>query len=148
MSMRRTLFATAVAALLLTGCGRAPAAQDAQSAQEAGATPTVSVPTSPVVPPPAGDSTLPPVGTSTGQPPKTASDNSESGWIVGSITAGGGGPCYALETDDGVQYSLYGSAGMLAKGQRVRVRIAGYSGAAAACGPGTKATIVKLEKSG
>lgn len=146
--MRRTLFATALAALLLTGCGRAPAASDTQGAQEAGATPTVAVPTSPVVPPPAGDSTVPPVDPSTGQPPKTASDNSESGWVVGTITTGGGGPCYPLETDDGVRYSLYGSAGMLAQGQRVRVQTAVYTGTAAACGPGTKARIVKLEKSG
>ncbi|WP_433373319.1 hypothetical protein ACQPZX_01630 [Actinoplanes sp. CA-142083] len=59
-----------------------------------------------------------------------------NGWIVGTVTAGGTGPCYGLETDDGVQYALYSTAGIrLDKGTRVRVK-ATPSRLRIHCGPG------------
>jgi hypothetical protein len=57
-------------------------------------------------------------------PPNGFTDqNKPDGWIVGTVTAGGTGPCYGLETDEGVQYALYSTAGIrLDRGTRVRVK--------------------------
>ena len=56
-------------------------------------------------------------------PPRGFTDNDKpTGWIVGTVTAGGTGPCYGLVTDDGTRYALHSTAGArLDKGARVRV---------------------------
>ena len=44
-------------------------------------------------------------------------------WIVGTVTAGGTGPCYGLETDEGQQYALHSTAGTrLETGARIRIK--------------------------
>jgi len=74
---------------------------------------------------------------SVSHPPRGFTDNDKpTGWIVGTVTAGGTGPCYGLSTDDGIGYALHSTAGTrLDKGARIRVQ-----GAPAKiridCGPG------------
>jgi hypothetical protein len=70
-------------------------------------------------------------------PPNGPTDqNKPTGWIVGTVTAGGTGPCYGLETDEGVPYALHSTAGIrLDKGARVRVK-ATPSRLLIYCGPG------------
>ncbi len=47
-----------------------------------------------------------------------------TGWIAGSVTKGGAGPCYGLKTDDGVQYAMHSTkARTLKAGDRVKVRV-------------------------
>ena len=67
---------------------------------------------------------IPTVSRPTG-PPKNPTDQLKpTGWVVGTVTSGGSGPCYGLTTDEGTQYALYSTAGIsLVKGARVRVRI-------------------------
>ena len=66
-------------------------------------------------------------------------------WIVGTVTAGGTGPCYGLVTDEGKQYALHSTAGLaLTKGSRVRIktqpaRVRIY------CGPGTLLELTAAE---
>jgi hypothetical protein len=57
-------------------------------------------------------------------PPRGFTDNDKStGWIVGTVTAGGAGPCYGLTTDEGTQYALHSTVGTrLDKGARVQVQ--------------------------
>jgi hypothetical protein len=58
------------------------------------------------------------------------------GYMVGTVTAGGSGPCYSLSTDDGTQYALHASTGItLVKGTRMRVTIKPAM-AKIWCGPG------------
>ena len=63
-------------------------------------------------------------GPAASHPPRGFTDNDKStGWIVGTVTAGGTGPCYGLITDDGIQYALHSIAGArLDKGARVRIQ--------------------------
>ncbi|MFF5296839.1 hypothetical protein [Paractinoplanes globisporus] len=57
-------------------------------------------------------------------PPNGFTDNNKpTGWIVGTVTAGGTGPCYGLETDDGVLYALHSTAGLrLDRGSRIKIK--------------------------
>lgn len=77
--------------------------------------------------------------------PKTPTDLLPTDILVGTITRGGTGPCYTMETNDGVPYALYGGDGVsLSKGDTVRVtfeplRLKIY------CGEGQHVAIVKLE---
>lgn len=71
------------------------------------------------------------------RPPKTPSDQIKSpGYVVGTVTAGGSGPCYELSTDDGTRYALHASDGTtLVKGTRMKVTIK-PAVARIWCGPG------------
>lgn len=45
--------------------------------------------------------------------------------IVGTVTRGGGGPCYGFAADDGSQLALYSAAGaVLVEGERMSVLVA------------------------
>jgi hypothetical protein len=56
--------------------------------------------------------------------------------VVGTITTGGTGPCYGLETDEGTQYALYSTAGTsLTRGTRVRINTR-MAKVKIYCGPG------------
>jgi hypothetical protein len=70
-------------------------------------------------------------------PPKTPTDQIKSpSWVVGTVTAGGSGPCYELSTDDGTRYALHASNGTtLVKGTRIKVTIR-PAVARIWCGPG------------
>ena len=71
------------------------------------------------------------------RPPKTPTDQIKPpGYVVGTVTAGGSGPCYELSTDDGTRYALHAADGTkLVKGARMRVTIKPAL-AKIACGPG------------
>lgn len=79
----------------------------------------------------AGCASSPPASTSpaatsaaASHPPRGFTDNDKpTGWIVGTVTTGGTGPCYGLVTDDGTQYALHSIVGTrLDKGARVRIQ--------------------------
>jgi hypothetical protein len=123
----------AMLAVLVSGCGGPqhvnPANRDlsalpssSHAADTAASTPPSSSSSSPSSPSPLEESvtrTSRPSG-----PPSEPTDNDKpTGWIVGTITAGGTGPCYGLVTDEGVQYALYSTVGIrLDKGSRVRIK--------------------------
>jgi len=90
-------------------------------------------------------SRVPPSPLSPSGPPKRPSDDQPADRIAGRVTRGGAGPCYAVITDDGQEYALYGpTAGTLRTGGYVRVRL-GPPVPEADCGPGTPAAIVSVE---
>jgi hypothetical protein len=109
MRYARSAALAAMLAVLVSGCG---GPQPSSPAEAKSATPPVS-PTLESLP------TSRPSG-----PPSEPTDNDKlTGWIVGTVTAGGAGPCYGLVTDDGVTYALHSTAGIrLEKGARVRVK--------------------------
>jgi hypothetical protein len=66
--------------------------------------------------------------------------------IGGFVTRGGAGPCYTVETDDGVTHTLYGpGAGTFPTGSRVRARVAPLADQVTDCGPGRVARIVSID---
>jgi hypothetical protein len=58
-------------------------------------------------------------------PPRDPTDQiKKTDIVVGTITRGGSGPCYGLQTDDGTEYALYSNRGReLTHGSRVRLRV-------------------------
>ena len=63
--------------------------------------------------------------------------------INGRVTKGGSGPCYGLETDDGVQYALHSTTGMtLEEGTYVRVKVAPLR-LKIYCGPGAHLALLE-----
>jgi hypothetical protein len=126
---------TVVAALATAGCA-------------AGGSPSGAAGSSAPVDPPAASSGSPDLSrtdlpTGPGTPEQTPSDLQASDQVAGTVTAGGSGPCYTLETDDGKQYALYREAGpQLARGAIVRVW---FEPAANDCGPGIQVRIRKVD---
>jgi hypothetical protein len=88
--------------------------------------PSVAASSAPIVPP-----------NLTKSPPDNPTDLQKPyPWIVGTVTAGGTGPCYGLETDEGQQYALHSTAGTrLDKGARIRIK-ATPARVRINCGPG------------
>jgi hypothetical protein len=76
----------------------------------------------------------------------TASDQMPTNVLVGTVTVASSGPCYLIETDDGVAYALYGSGGTVRLGQRVRVEVKPLT-QAVTCSPGIRLHIVALKVS-
>jgi len=98
---------------------------------------TSAGPASPTTAPPATYSTTPPptLGPPS-TPPKTPSDLSPVDILVGRVVRGGAGPCYGVETDDGVVYAVHSVAGgTLAPGTTVRIHTAPARGGVN-CGAG------------
>jgi hypothetical protein len=85
---------------------------------------------------PAAEPPAPSVSRSTGPPENPTDRIKPPSWVVGTVTAGGSGPCYGLSTDDGTQYALHAADGtVLVKGARIRVAIK-PAVARIGCGPG------------
>ena len=106
MTTKQTIGVAALLALLLSGC--------AQTAPQAAAPATapVSLPAS-----------VPSSGPVSGPPKEPTDLIKKTGWVVGTVTTGGSGPCYGLVTDDGTEYALHNADGtQLERGTRVRVR--------------------------
>ena len=129
-------------ALLLGGCARGESGglvtrdRPSPSASSSGDT-------TPPAPPSSGTD-LPTLRPPTG-PPKSPTDQLPTDLIVGTVTAGGRGPCYGMETNDGKQYALYGTDGvLLSRGDTVRVKVKPLQ-LMIYCGPGEHVAIVKLE---
>ncbi|MEH0971949.1 hypothetical protein V6U77_12525 [Micromonospora sp. CPCC 205546] len=130
--------------------GSDPPAGSADATPDAtGAAPSVPGPTSPSgrTGPPLSATRPPTLGPPTA-PPRWPSDLRKANVLAGRITRGGAGPCYGLVTDDGREYALHGTdKGTFATGAWVRVTIA-PADPAAPCGPGTPASIVKIDPVG
>ena len=123
ISLSRTLTATVLVLTGLTACSAgAPVAQGT----------SVPVPpsasASPAVPSPSGPFNSVPTGPAPSKPagiPKTPTDIVRSpGWIEGTITRGGSGPCYGLVTFDGVAYAVYSDQGVeLTRGDHIKAEL-------------------------
>ena len=78
--------------------------------------------------------------------PRLPTDAKPADLIAGRVTRGGSGPCWTVETDDGVTYALHGpGAGSFPTGSYVRARINRTPTPEADCGPGRAARIVSIE---
>ena len=104
--MRTTQAVGSLSLLVMTlaGCADPPASSAANSSSPARPVPTISRPTG---------------------PPENPTDQLKPiGWVVGTVTSGGSGPCYGFRTDDGTPYALHSTAGIsLVKGVRMRILI-------------------------
>jgi hypothetical protein len=82
-----------------------------------------------------------PFPTATASPPQS----SGAGWITGSITRGGSGPCFGLKADDGTAYAMHSlDARTLEPGDRVKVQVV-PSRLRISCGDGTQVQLQDLE---
>jgi len=139
------------------GCGGASdeatktPSPSASTSSSGSATPTPGTPTpgtSGTSTPPANSTTPPPTGPTPTGPPNKPTDTVAPGWVVGTVMAASGGPCYGLVTDDGKEYALHSSDGFtVRKGERYRVRVARLA-LKIYCGPGTHASVQEHEKIG
>ena len=119
------MFVLVTAATVLTGCGAGPE----RTAAPAGPYST-AVSQTPTDPAPPRDSPTPtspaalPTATRATAPPDGPTDAiKKTDIVVGTVTRGGSGPCYGVQTDDGVQYALYSAKGeSLVRGTRVKAR--------------------------
>ena len=147
--------ALAAAATILAGCGGGPlpstepgtpysSMAGSTAGPSAAPSPTRPLPGSPL-PATTRHGSLPP-GTAPTGPPRGPSDQiKKTNLVVGTVTRGGSGPCYGLQTDDGTQYALYSAAGpTLTRGERVKVRTR-PSRLRIDCGPGRFAEIAAIE---
>ena len=124
--LRRTC-GLALTALLLAGC--ATARDGGSVSSEPSSTGSSSVPpsadpstTPPLSTPPLSSTDLPTLKPPSA-PPRTPTDDLPTDVIVGTVTAGGSGPCYGMEDNDGKQYALYGGGGIsLTRGDTIRVK--------------------------
>ena len=119
------LFVLITTATTLTGCGAGPE----RTAAPAGPYPSQvsQIPSDPVPPPDSPTPTNPaalPTATRATAPPNGPSDAiKKTNLVVGTVTRGGSGPCYGVQTDEGTQYALYSSKGQtMVRGTRVKVR--------------------------
>ncbi len=77
--------------------------------------------------------------------PGGVSDKQPVGWLYGIVTRGGTGPCYGLETAEGVAYSLHSTARTtLTEGTWVRVRV-GTLRLRISCGPGEQRSLLEVQ---
>lgn len=130
ITFSRTATATLLALGLLTACSEPNVAPGTSVPVQPSQAPSLSVPPaashaarSPGVP----DNTVP-TGAPPSRPagiPKTPTDIVHpSGWIEGTITRGGTGPCYGMVTFDGVTYAMYSDTGVkLAEGDHIQARL-------------------------
>jgi hypothetical protein len=109
--MRRITEASMAAVLILavaTGCGTQGEGRPTQDPED--------------TPPPLSSTDLPRMKPPA-KGPRTPSDLMPTGVVAGRITRGGSGPCYGLITEDGIEYAVYSTAGLvLPDGTYVRVR--------------------------
>jgi hypothetical protein len=139
-----TFTAVGLLSVIIAGC----ATDDGPGGVMPDDTPTPSAPApSSSDGPPMSSTDLPTLRPPSG-PPRTPSDQVPVGWLTGTVTAGGTGPCYGLETDDGAQYAVYGDQGWtLRRGERVRVRVEPLR-LKIYCGPGTHVSMLELRRPG
>jgi hypothetical protein len=79
-------------------------------------------------------------------PPREPGDKPPAtGWVSGSVTRGGQGPCYGFTADDGTKYALYNADGLaLTQGNRVKVHLE-TTMIRIYCGPGTLMAMTAAE---
>ncbi|GIE51958.1 hypothetical protein Ani05nite_54920 [Amorphoplanes nipponensis] len=116
-------------------------------------TPSGSVSTAtsePPAPSPSGPYNSVPAGPPPSRPagiPKTPTDTIPSpGWVEGTVTRGGTGPCYGLVTFDGVAYAMHSTQGVkLAQGEHIRAELTPAK-ARIACGEGIPVSMGGLQR--
>ncbi len=130
ISFSRTAAATFLVLGCLSGCTGAevpqgnsvpvPPSAPISTVPPQPSSPPVTTPTSPYNSVPTGPPPSRPAGI-----PKTPTDILPSpGWIEGTVTRGGSGPCYTLMTFDGVRYAMHSTEGVeLAKGEHIRAEL-------------------------
>ena len=134
ISFSRTLTATVLALTGLTACSAgSPVAQGTSvpvppSGSASPVLPSPGGPALPAAPSPSGPFNSVPAGPAPSRPagiPKTPTDIVRSpGWIEGTITRGGSGPCYGLVTFDGVAYAVYSDKGIeLTRGDHIKAAL-------------------------
>jgi hypothetical protein len=91
-------------------------------------------------------STAGPAPAESRRPPRDPTDRiKDTAWVVGTVTAGGSGPCYSLMADDGTRYALHSTDGTsLVKGVRMRIRTE-RAKVRADCGAGKLVEMVAAE---
>jgi hypothetical protein len=119
------MFVLVTTATVVTGCGAGPertAAPAGPYPSQVSPTPTDRVPP-PDGPSPTSPAALPTVTRATAPPDGPTDAIKKTDIVVGTVTRGGSGPCYGVQTDDGTQYALYSAKGeSLVRGTRVKVR--------------------------
>jgi hypothetical protein len=132
---------------LLTGCAQPGAGDPTATTTPAGppASADAATPTPPAATGGAAGNPQPPsIPQQPGKPPKEPTDPMPD-LLAGRITRGGTGPCYAMETDEGVTYALFWGKGVtLNVGDTVVVQYEQMR-VLVDCGPGTPVSVVKLE---
>jgi len=162
-SRRRHLLAAATGALLValgSGCATqergsivredSPPAAATPGASGPAPAPSVAGPgNGPVSSAGRPPSTTPPPGLPRpSSPPKNPTDLTSPGWVGGTVTTGGTGPCYGLVTDDGEAYALYSDQGWtLVEGTRIRALVE-PNPLRIYCGPGRHVRLVKFANVG
>ncbi len=155
-----------VAVLLLGGCSRdrddAGDPPSAVAAATPGTTTAVEPSVSAAAPPaavPSGSTAAPAAApgrgavtaTAPGGPPGRESrplNDLRPGWVVGTVTRGGSGPCYGLKGEDGEDYAVYSAKShKLTKGQRIRTKLT-PGPTPKSCGSGKAVTMGGLQISG
>jgi hypothetical protein len=116
------LFVLVTTATVLAGCGAEPVRESVPTGPYP--SPVSPAPTDPVPPPDSPTPAALPTLTRATAPPNGPTDNlKKTDLVVGTVTRGGSGPCYGVQTDDGTQYALYsGNGESLVRGTRVKVR--------------------------
>ena len=129
ISFSRTATATFLVLTSLTACsaGSPVAPGTSVPVPPSASASSVTPPSEPAVSP-SGPYNSVPNGPAPSKPagiPKTPTDIVRSpGWIEGTITRGGTGPCYGLVTFDGVAYAMYSDKGAkLAQGDHIKAEL-------------------------
>jgi hypothetical protein len=119
------MFVLVTTATVVTGCGAGPVRTEAPAGpypSQVSQTPTNLVPPADS-PSPTNPAALPTVTRATAPPDGPTDAIKKTDIVVGTVTRGGSGPCYGVQTDDGTQYALYSAKGeSLVRGTRVKVR--------------------------
>ena len=107
------------------------------------AAPAPSAPTSPASP------AASPAGEPASAPPIGFTDlEKRPGWVVGTVTRGGDGPCYGFLTEGGETLALHSPDGLtLRQGATVRIQVMSPSHRTA-CGEGTPTALRAVEPVG
>lgn len=141
------MFVLVTTATVLTGCGAGPertAAPADPYPSPVSQTPTDQVPPRDS-PSPKNPAALPTVTRATAPPDNPTDAIKKTDIVVGTVTRGGSGPCYGLQTDDGTQYALYSRNPLtLTRGSYAKVHTKPAT-VRIFCGPGRFLEITALE---
>jgi hypothetical protein len=150
ISFSRTATATLLVLGSLTGCSGAEVTPGNSVPPTPSGAVSSAAPVAPVDPVPSGPYNSVPTGPAPSKPagiPKTPTDLLPSpGWIEGTVTRGGTGPCYGLMTFDGVAYAMHSTEGIqLTKGEHIRAELIPAK-LRISCGEGITVTLGELQR--
>jgi hypothetical protein len=142
ISFSRTATATLLVLVGLSGCAGADVTTGNSVPRPSTGAPSAVTPSGPYNSVPTGPAPSKPAGI-----PKTPTDLLPSpGWIEGTVTRGGSGPCYGLMTFDGVAYAMHSTEGIqLTKGEHIRAELIPAK-LRISCGEGITVTLGELQR--